>query len=614
MSYLEIFESHLHNPKRRGEEIDAQCPFHKDRQASFSANMETGLWKCHAGCGDGNARQFAERLGVEAPTENDSGTKRQVITRYEYKDEYGHPLFRVCRTTPKGFFQERYDSGQWVSGIKEVRRVLYRLPEVLKAQVVYIVEGEKDVDRLWSMGIPTTCNPGGAGKWRDEYSAIIAEKKAIIIPDNDNPGEDHVLQVAKSLLSFAEVVKVVSLPGLGLRKEKHGEDISDWLDAGHSREELARIVKETPRVTRESLGTFLPTPPLYTPGESEEVKTPLIWAKDVPPLKEGEELESLWGPFLFPSSLHTMWGDAGLGKTTLLYNIAIRMARGEEFGGFKPPRPLRVLYYDLETPDLLFRRKLHLISENDPPKGLAFARSFYASEALALAKEHGFDLIIIDTLNEAFETKDEGDNAEANREMRELRRIVKDSGAAIVALSHMGKDPSAKGVYKLRGASARPAAADVVLNVETYSDDVICLEVAKNRWVGGNVKLYLRKAGEDQFEVAEVAGENTATAEKQIREYIASIVPYEPATIKTQEILSKAVESGFQRSTTEKVLSRMSQVGGGGVKRKKRGVYTRTKAGVEAPDPSFRLPGGIGKSDSEEVQKEKNDQCQPFDL
>jgi len=309
-----------------------------------------------------------------------------------------------------------------------------------------------------------------------------------------------------------------------------------------------------------------------------------------------------------------MAGDAGLGKTTLLYNIAIRMARGEEFGGFKPPRPLRVLYYDLETPDLLFRRKLHLISDNDPPEGLAFARSFSVSGALSLAKEHGFDLIIIDTLNEAFETRAEEDNAEANRQMRELRRIVKDSGAAIVALSHMGKDPSAKGVYKLRGASARPAAADVVLNLEPYSDDVVCLEVVKNRWVGGNVKLYLRKAGEDQFEVAEVAGEDTATAEKQIREFIISIIPDEPTTIRTHEILSKAVESGFQRGTTEKVLSRMSQVGGGGVKRKKRGVYTRTDSEVKPPDPSFRLPRYIGKSDSEEVQKEKNDQCETFTL
>lgn len=113
--------------------------------------------------------------------------------------------------------------------------------------------------------------------------------------------------------------------------------------------------------------SFLPNPPPYTPRESEEVKNTLIWAKDVPPPTEGEEIESLWGPFLFPSSLHTLAGDAGLGKSTLLYNVAVHLARGEVFGGFKPPRPLRVLYYDLETPDLLFRRKLHLISENSPP-------------------------------------------------------------------------------------------------------------------------------------------------------------------------------------------------------------------------------------------------------
>ncbi len=32
----------------------AYCPFHNDKQPSFSFNSETGLWKCHAGCGQGN--------------------------------------------------------------------------------------------------------------------------------------------------------------------------------------------------------------------------------------------------------------------------------------------------------------------------------------------------------------------------------------------------------------------------------------------------------------------------------------------------------------------------------------------------------------------------------
>jgi len=164
--YAEFYSQYIRNPRLRGSQMDAQCPFHEDRRASFSANVETGLWKCHAGCGDGNARQFAERLGVEPPTENEQRTKGQVIARYVYKDEHGHPLYRICRTTPKGFFGQRYEGGQWINGLKEVRRVLYRLPEVLKAQVVYIVEGEKDVDRLWSMGIRATSNPGGG--WQVE--------------------------------------------------------------------------------------------------------------------------------------------------------------------------------------------------------------------------------------------------------------------------------------------------------------------------------------------------------------------------------------------------------------------------------------------------------------
>jgi len=247
MNYLDFYSLYLRNPKLRGEEINANCPFHEDREPSFSASIETGLFNCHAQCGGGNARQFAERLGVEPPDENERDTKRDIIDHYEYKDEHGQLLFRICRTIPKSFFGQRYEGGHWVNNLEEVRRVLYRLPEVLKSQVVYIVEGEKDVDRLWGMGIPATCNPGGAGKWRDEYSEILGGKKAVIIPDNDGPGEDHALQVAKSLLPFAEAVKVVSLPGLGPRKEKHGADISDWLDKGHTKEELARIVKETPQ-------------------------------------------------------------------------------------------------------------------------------------------------------------------------------------------------------------------------------------------------------------------------------------------------------------------------------------------------------------------------------
>lgn len=320
--------------------------------------------------------------------------------------------------------------------------------------------------------------------------------------------------------------------------------------------------------------------------EGGEVES-IIWAKEVSPPGKGEEIETLWGPFLFPSSLHLLAGDAGLGKTTLLYNLCIRLARGEPFAGFIPPRPLRVLYYDLETPDLLFRQKLYLISENSPPEGLAFSRSFTVNGALALAKQHHFDFIILDTLNEAFDTREEEDNAEANRQMRDLRRIIKETRAAILGLSHMGKNPSSKGVYKLRGASARPAAADVVLNLEGASEEIVKLEVAKSRWIGGAASLYLRKVGEDIFEPTEPSGEETATGESLAEKLILSSVLIEPETIARKEILTIGSKQGHSQTTMERVLSRLVKLGR--IKRPKRGFYCRP-----ASLPSLQTLGADG--------------------
>ena len=59
------------------------------------------------------------------------------------------------------------------SSLDGVRPVLYSLPELLKTDVVYIVEGEKDVNNLRRTGLTATCNPGGAGKWREESTQLF---------------------------------------------------------------------------------------------------------------------------------------------------------------------------------------------------------------------------------------------------------------------------------------------------------------------------------------------------------------------------------------------------------------------------------------------------------
>ena len=118
----------------------------------------------------------------------------------------------------------------------------------MAAQVVFIAEGEKDVEALRALEldfkghkIAATCNFDGAGKWKDEYSPFFAGKRVVIFPDNDEPGRQHAQAVAKSAAVYAEAVKIVDLPGL---PEKG--DVSDFLK-DHTAQDLMKAVADAPR-------------------------------------------------------------------------------------------------------------------------------------------------------------------------------------------------------------------------------------------------------------------------------------------------------------------------------------------------------------------------------
>lgn len=176
----------------------------------------------------------------------------RIVARYPYRDEQGDLLYEVVRYEPKSFAQRRPDgNGGFRWGLDGVRRVPYRLPELLSTvSTVYVAEGEKDADRLAELGLTATCNPGGAGKWRNEFNQYFAGRDVVIFPDNDGPGLEHGEQIARALCPIAATVRVVWLPGL---PEKG--DVSDWLDAGHTKEELQRLVAEWPPA--ENCGTTL---------------------------------------------------------------------------------------------------------------------------------------------------------------------------------------------------------------------------------------------------------------------------------------------------------------------------------------------------------------------
>jgi hypothetical protein len=247
-----------------------------------------------------------------------SPTSRKFVKSYDYTDENGEMLFQVVRYEPKDFRQRRPDgAGGWISNLEGVRRVPYRLSELIEAlsneRPVFVVEGEKDADALWNQNIPTTCNPAGAGKWRDEYSEHFRDAKVYVIPDNDKPGRDHAQQVMESLTRAGATARVVDLPGVPDKG-----DVSDWLKAGGTAEQLYAIA-EKPAQTEPLAG-----------WRSHTISAAALQHKTFPVVTQVV-------PGLIVEGLSILAGKPKVGKSWAALDICIGAASGKQiFGGIEP--------------------------------------------------------------------------------------------------------------------------------------------------------------------------------------------------------------------------------------------------------------------------------------
>ncbi len=195
---------------------------------------------------------------------NDDFTKK-IVAIYNYRDAASKVLFQVVRYEGKDFRQRRPDGqGGWIWNLDNVKRVPYRLPELLQASKqdwIIVCEGEKDVDRLIAQGLSATCSPGGALRWSDDYNEYFHGRLVVVIPDNDVRGKEHATQVANSLHGTASEIRIVELSGLS---EK--EDVSDWLDAGHQSPELLELIDKAKPFEPSRLSADEPQSPWELPA------------------------------------------------------------------------------------------------------------------------------------------------------------------------------------------------------------------------------------------------------------------------------------------------------------------------------------------------------------
>ena len=245
---LDDFLARLHGVHKAGTEWKAHCPAHEDDKASLSVGTSASgliLVHCHAGC---PAQTVVAALGLtmrDLMGASSSNGKPRIVATYDYRSAAGQLLFQSVRFQPKNFRQRRPDgNGGWLWNLKGVKRVPYRLPELLAADptaFVFAPEGEKDCDRLAGLGFVATCNAGGAGKWTAAYSSHLCGRNVVILPDNDSPGRQHAEKVAKSLRGTAASVRILELRGLSDKG-----DVSDWIDAGGTAGELVRLAEACP--------------------------------------------------------------------------------------------------------------------------------------------------------------------------------------------------------------------------------------------------------------------------------------------------------------------------------------------------------------------------------
>jgi putative DNA primase/helicase len=228
--------------RKSGDGWVACCPAHEDRTPSLSLRDAVEghvLVHCHAGCAQTVVITALKELGLW-PDREKRPPRRRVVAEYKYTDESGKLLYEVARTDPKGFFQ-RYPDGRggWINR-KYRRQVLYRLHEVIKATIVFIVEGEKDVETLQRYGFVATTMAGGANaEWLPSFTDVLRGRQVVLIPDNDEAGWMLMRRIAGKLVG-----NVARLTCFDDHHRAGAKDVTEWFEMGHSEPEFMNRLED----------------------------------------------------------------------------------------------------------------------------------------------------------------------------------------------------------------------------------------------------------------------------------------------------------------------------------------------------------------------------------
>lgn len=489
----------LKNVKRSGKGYSAQCPSHADAQNSLvvKAGTRKTFLDCYAKvCSEDD---ICAALGItpqdlyfEAYQDQQSNGKRphgsntaqRIVAVYQYTDEHGNLLYENVRFEPKDFRQRRFDeSGKEIRNLDGIRRVPYRLPELINAlrekpaRFVLLTEGEKDCDNVRGLGFIAS----SFKKWQPEFNQFITGANVVLLVDHDRSGVKQAHDAARTIQEAAAGVRVVDLYDSEPLPDKRGRDVSDWLET-HFKDELVEIIRSAP--------LWNPNDERAEP-EAEQTKQPLSVVRVFD--AETKPIDYLWKPRIVRGMLTMISGAEGIGKSWLTCVFAAGISTGGGFPvidengklSFEKCEPGKVLMLSAEDSlSQIIKPRLEAVGADtkqiyviDEPftfdeKGLLKLR--------ALILDIKPDLVIIDPLFAFTPAKTDINAANQSRAIsKELAAIAEESNAALVPVRHIGKakgngDSRAAGLGSIDWRAAVRSELIVGTNPENEAERVIC--------------------------------------------------------------------------------------------------------------------------------------------
>ena len=268
MTDNEIFENNLRHfniSRRYGDKVQARCPAHNDKQASLAIakGKKCTLFYCHAGC---TLSDILTAAGLEKkdtfydskPLKTnwqayvESREKRKIEAVYNYVSFNGNYAFTKIRLEGKKLLygilkDDRFSYGLPRNTPRKSLKAIYGSVKALnkavtEGEIIFIPEGEKDVDTLVKHGY-TAFTYGGCGDWQVAFADLVKNANVIILADNDRPGTTVANAILEDIQPVAKSAKIV-IPMPDVPKA----DITDYFNAGHSKaefEQLINVIQDT---------------------------------------------------------------------------------------------------------------------------------------------------------------------------------------------------------------------------------------------------------------------------------------------------------------------------------------------------------------------------------